>query len=638
MTGRLARARQYLSNLDVIAVALADAIFLLYWRTTAPTVLPGDSGELQFAAWGFWLAHPTGYPLYLILGGIWQHLVQIGDPAFRLNLFSAFWSALAVGAAFLVYWNVTRSRAASLIAALTLAVSPLFWSQATRAEVYALHSFFVALLALWGILWHSAPQKKFAIAFALTFGLSLAHHRTTVLLLPAFAALFADRLFVPGFDRAHLLKRTLFYSALAAIPLLLYLYIPLRAGATPYAQLDLSPAPPLVILENSPRGWLNVILGRGFSGALRVDVVTWDALRDFPNQWLAQLNVVGVLATVLGFGALLWLKKYPLAAFVLYGGLTFLVFNSVYQIGDIADYYTPIYFFSCLALAAALAVLVQQLRANAFTRHSTLPTIALLAFFAVLPLQNLFNNFFVQDRSHYTMTRTQWAAIFASNLPDNAILLSNDRDEITPLYFLQLVEKQHPHWVGVFPKIAPGARYDNVLALARTMMASKRQLYAIKPLPALTLRYSIEEIGNGLSRVNRAAPGAPQNPSDALLGDALRVRGYSILAGEPTVGARLTLAVQYQLLEPLTRDYTTSLQLLDANNNKVSQGNDHVPGQLEYPSSRWRVGEIIQDQFDIELDPNLEAATYQVMLRVYDPSSGDAVGELTKIGEIEINE
>lgn len=638
MTGGRARAAQSLSNVRVLAVALVGAVFLMYWRTTGPTVLPGDSGELQFAAWGFWLAHPTGYPLYLILGGAWQHLVQIGDPAFRLNLFSAFWSALTTGVAFLAFWNVTQSRAAATIAALTLAVSPLFWSQATRAEVYALHSFFVALLTLWGILWHTAPQRKYAIAFALTFGLSLAHHRTTLLLLPAFAALFADRLIVPGLEVRRLIQRVFFYGALAALPLLLYLYIPLRAGATPYAQLDLSPAPPITIFEDSPRGWLAVILGSGFAGALRVDAGTWNVLRDFPNHWLTQLNPVGVLASVLGFGALLWLKKYPLAAFVLYGGLTFLLFNSVYQIGDIADYYTPIYFFCCLALAAAIAVVIQQLRANPYTRHSTLPSIALLAFLAVLPLQNLFNNFFTQDRSHYTMTRTQWAGIFASDLPDNAILISNDRDEITPLYFLQLVEKQHPNWAGVFPKIAPGARYDNVIALAQTVMASKRPLYAIKQLPALTLRYSIQEIGPDLWRVNRAAPRAPQNPSDAILGNALRVRGYSILAGEPTAGSRLTLTVQYEVLEPLTRDYTTSLQLLDANDKKVSQGNDHIPGELEYPSSKWRAGEIIQDQFEIELDPNLEAAKYQVMLRVYDPSSGDAVGELTRIGEIEISE
>lgn len=626
------------TSVSALTVYVTVATFLLYWRTAAPTVLQGDSGELQFAAWGFWLTHPTGYPLYLILGGLWQHLVQIGDPAFRLNLFSAFWSALAVGVAFLVFWEITRARGASLIAALTFAVSPLFWSQATRAEVYALNTFFVALLALWGILWREKPNRKFAIAFALTFGLALTHHRTTFLLIPAFAALFADRIVTKNFDARHFAKRALLYGALAALPLLMYLYIPLRAGATPYAMIDLSPAAPIVIFENSPRGWLDVILGSGFSGALGIDAATWGALRDFPNQWIAQLNPIGVLATLLGLGVLFWQRNFALAAFVLFGGFAFVLFNSVYHIGDISDYYTPIYFFACIAIAVGIAFITQQLRAHTLTRNTTLPVIALLAFLALLPLQNLFNNFFAQAQSQHTNARTQWARILASNLPQDAILISNDRDEITPLYYLQLVEKQQPNWIGLFPKIAAGARYENVIALVQRAAGAGRPTFAIKPIPALTLRYQIEEGANGLWRVKPIAPGMPQHPTDVVLDDTLRVRGYSLLAGKPVAGEQITLAIQYVPLKKLARNFTTSLQLFDAEGKKVAQGNDHVPGDVEYPSSKWRVGQVIQDQFDIQLDPNVPSGNYKLMLSVYDPSSGEAIGELTQIGEIQISD
>ena len=634
---RIEKIQSWLTSVPTLAAAVSVGAFLLYRRTLAPTVLPGDSGELQFAAWGFWLAHPTGYPLYLVLGGIWQHVVQIGDPGFRLNLFSAFCSALTVGVSFLAFWNATHSRGASAIAALTLAVTPLFWSQATRAEVYALHSLFVALLALWGILWRNTAQRKYALAFALTFGLSLAHHRTTVLLLPAFAALFADRLFAQNFDARNLARRALMYGALAAIPLLLYLYIPLRAGATPYATIDLSPAAPIVVFENSPRGWLAVILGSGFSGELGMDDATWRVLREFPNQLLAQLNVVGVLTALFGFGTLLRQKKFALAAFVLFGCLAFVLFNSVYHIGDIADYYTPIYFFAAFAIAAGIGFVIQQLRAHPFTRNSSLTTIALLAFFTALPLQNLFNNFYTLNASTQYNTRTRWAEIFASDLPDDVILLSNDRDEMTPLYFLQLVEKQKQNWIGVFPKIAPGARYENVVSLVQRVAGSGRPIVAIKPLPALTLRYRVEELGNGLWRVNPVTPGAPKFPSEAVLGDAVRVRGYSILAGEAIPGKRVTLAVQYEPLKNLSRNFTTSVQLFFGD-DKAAQGNDHVPGESEYPSSKWRVGETIQDQFDIELPPNLKAGKYKILLRMYEPSSGEEVGELTEIGLLQIGD
>src|SRR5919199_214657 len=231
----------------VVSVAATGA-FLIYLRTLAPGVLPGDSGEFQFAAWNWTLAHPTGYPLYLIVGGIWQHLLPVGDPAFRLNLFSAFWAALTVGLSYRIFFRIARHRGAALIATMTFAVSPTFWSQATEAEVYSLHTFLIALLTWFALKWQVNWETRFAAAWAFTFGLALAHHRTIILLIPAFAAFFTDAIFLRAYwarlarrggklvppSRSYTLQRDLLYLGLAALPLLLYLYVPLRAEATPY--------------------------------------------------------------------------------------------------------------------------------------------------------------------------------------------------------------------------------------------------------------------------------------------------------------------------------------------------------------------------------------------------------------------
>jgi hypothetical protein len=627
-----------IASVPALAIFVSVTSLLLYVRTAAPSVLPGDSGELQFAPWGFWLAHPTGYPLYLLLGGIWQHVVQVGDPAFRMNLFSAFCSALAVGVAFVTFTTVTPSRAASVIAALTFAVSPLFWSQATRAEVYALNTLFVTVLTLFGVLWQRGGERKYALALALTFGLSLTHHRTTILILPAFAALFATRLATLHFDSVHTLRRALPLVALATLPLFLYAYIPLRAGSTPYATIDLSPAPPIVVFENSPRGWLAVVFGTGFSGEYGVDARTAAQLGALANQMLEQFDIIGLALVLFGFGVLVAQKSFSLAGFVFFGIVTFVLFNASYHIGDIADYYTPVYFFSCLPLAAGIGFLIERSKSLFALRMNMLPTIIMLACVAALPLQGLFANFFSRDASLQFTARTRWASILASNLPSNAILLSNDRDEITPLYYLQLVEKQAPNWLGLFPKIGPEASLDNVVALVRRVAASERPIYAIKPIPALALRYPIEEMENGIWRVYPVAPGPPQYPSVAALGNSVRVRGFSLAAGTPRAGQRITLKVQYVPSEQLTHDFSTSIQLLDSSGKKVAQGNDHIPGEAEYPSSKWRAGETIQDQFDIELDPNLRAGAYDVMLAFYDPASGTALGDLTPIGKIELVE
>src|SRR5438093_13235390 len=70
---------------------------LLYARTMAPS-LGGtiDSPEFQQATYSLSIVHPTGYPLYLLLGRLWIVVFPFGDPAFRVNLLSVIFGALSV--------------------------------------------------------------------------------------------------------------------------------------------------------------------------------------------------------------------------------------------------------------------------------------------------------------------------------------------------------------------------------------------------------------------------------------------------------------------------------------------------------------------------------------------------------------
>jgi hypothetical protein len=81
----------------VIAAALAAGGLALYTATLLPGIGAGDTAELQRVAPTLGLAHPTGYPLYTLLGWLWSHLPIGGTPAWRMNMFSATAAALAVG-------------------------------------------------------------------------------------------------------------------------------------------------------------------------------------------------------------------------------------------------------------------------------------------------------------------------------------------------------------------------------------------------------------------------------------------------------------------------------------------------------------------------------------------------------------
>ena len=70
---------------------------LVNTSTLAPTVTLVDSGELIVAARFLGVAHPPGFPLYLMLAHL-ASLVPIGNVAERINFGSKCNSGIAVGA------------------------------------------------------------------------------------------------------------------------------------------------------------------------------------------------------------------------------------------------------------------------------------------------------------------------------------------------------------------------------------------------------------------------------------------------------------------------------------------------------------------------------------------------------------
>src|SRR5213082_3831030 len=84
----LSRAELFCAGI-VFLIAL-----LLYIWTLAPTVTLTDSGELIVVARGLGVAHPPGFPLWIILAHL-ASLVPLGNVAMRINFSSAVFAALA---------------------------------------------------------------------------------------------------------------------------------------------------------------------------------------------------------------------------------------------------------------------------------------------------------------------------------------------------------------------------------------------------------------------------------------------------------------------------------------------------------------------------------------------------------------
>ncbi len=450
----------------VIAGITGVAAFLIYFNTLAPGLLVGDSGEFQFAAWLGGFAHPTGYPLYLLLGYLWAHLIRAGEPAWRMNLFSAVWGGAAIGLVYLLTLQTIRvaanppglavwiQRIAALFAAMLLAVSPTFWSQAVITEVYTMHAALVAAIFLGLISWKArgASSEAYRILYvtAFLYGLGLAHHRSTLLLAPAIIVFLWQSRSWSGSWRQRLGGLAL-GLLLVALPLLLYALIPLRGPQMPYADVIIAPNQ-IIQLYRPTVGWfVQHITGSGFGSAFHTPTQPLDRIIQSLTWLVEEMSWPGILLGVIGA---VWLFFRSRALLTLTGLalLTLFGFNLLYSIGDIRVFYIPVYLIWALWAGlgvSAFAWLLLSRGADEPLRHGLAALLcgSLLALPVLLYSQRLPQ----LDQSRNDHAAQFWRDTLAKPIPQGAILISNDRDEMTPLLVLAVRQKPAPRPHRAFP-------------------------------------------------------------------------------------------------------------------------------------------------------------------------------------------
>jgi len=204
---------------DVVLVFAAALAF--YAALAAPTVLFGDSAELQAVALRGGIPHASGYPGFVLLGRVFA-LLPFPDRAYRITFMAAFFAAATVALSVRVLVEVGLARGASLAGALVLGVSFTFWQVALRAEVYSL-ALFLGCLALWRTLVAlRGTRLRDALVAGLLAGLALSGH---LMLAPVVA--------VMGLALAWHVARTM-RRPLPALAALLAVFL---AGLSPFLYL-----------------------------------------------------------------------------------------------------------------------------------------------------------------------------------------------------------------------------------------------------------------------------------------------------------------------------------------------------------------------------------------------------------------
>lgn len=439
--------------------------FGLYLATLAPTILPYaqemiDTPVLVVNAYVLGIPHPPGYPTYTLLTHLFTYL-PVGDVAYRVNLASAVFGALAVVVVFFVGLALGGRIAGAAAGALVFGTSPMFWSQAVIAEIYTLHSLFLALVILILLVWRERRENRYLLLAAFVTGLAMTHNTTSGLLLPAgliFVCLVEPRKLVEW--RLWLKGAGLFF-----LGLLPYVYLPVRA------RMD----PPINLGDPSTFGrFFDLISGQRFKGNMFVFG---------PGELLERFFIylgylVGQLhwaALAMGVVGAVYLLVRDRAGAALLGALFlgFLFFALDYDIQDYYYYFIPTYLFLCVFAAAGFGVLLKW--AEGFTAQMTSPKArgvvlaALSLLILAVPLIGLGDTYRVTDQSqNYEGSRI--VDVVDREVRPGAIVIQHR----SPLQYMQLVEARRED-IELWSLVSPVSRKE----AARAYEASQQGLLYI---------------------------------------------------------------------------------------------------------------------------------------------------------------
>lgn len=196
-----------------LVFAIATATYTL---TVEPTGSFWDCGEFIAVSYKLMVPHPPGAPFFLLVGRMFSLLAgsDVTQVAFWVNMVSVLSSSFS---SLFLFWSITLLArklvvekgqemsmgqmvgvlGAGLVGSLAYTFSDSAWFSAVEAEVYAMSSFFTALV-FWAILkWDVVADEPLAdrwlIFIAYMMGLSIGVHLLNLVTIPALAYVYYFR-------------------------------------------------------------------------------------------------------------------------------------------------------------------------------------------------------------------------------------------------------------------------------------------------------------------------------------------------------------------------------------------------------------------------------------------------------------
>jgi hypothetical protein len=602
-----------------IPILLTAALLLgLYAATLAQYPVLGDPTEYTYVAHVLGVAHPPGYAFFTLLGKLWQTIIPLGSIAWRMHLLAAVGGTITALCAGGTVWRTGGGRWAAVATIFLVGTGVNHWQHSIHANPHIWTAAFLAANLYMLTSWAATQNQRWLFLFCLSTGLGVAHHPLTVFSFPAYA------LFVvwqrPTIWREWRTLLAMFASALLGLSL--FLYFPWRSP-----QLDAFWPQTM----NAWEGFSAHVLARGLS-----DSLPYYTLADHPLRLVVFASIVRInfswaavpVSLLALFGLIqLWRRptSRPTAALLTLTFATNYAFILSLKAQDIMAYSLGL-----LVLVGVLAGRGAGERGSRgaeestalSTQHSALSTSSFLLLTFYFSLHTFSTTPLISLR-HYDEGVRHVAQVFEQFAGQGeGVVLLNNWEFMTPLWYTQLVEKRWPDEADVRPLF---------VSAAEPWLPSVFNYLPGGPVYLNSYRREIVEVGFRLrprgAFYQVVEPGDTSVPEEltrveTAVGEGIEIVGYG-WPDEATAGEFVPFTLAMRLPLTTTAYYAPVLQV----------------GEISYPFTTdthlttplWQAAEVIVERFDFALPHNLPAGNYPARVRLHNLSADADSGLLLEL-------
>jgi len=458
--------KQRMNKIPLLFPAIIlSALVGVYLSTMSRSIAYIDAGELTTVLWTLGIAHPTGYPLFTLLGAAFVRLPFYNEVAVRANAFAVVCTALSTGVFLMVFVlllkygpdlvrlekhgnkntkpiNFKSIYYAGFFATLTLGLSRTYWEQSTSVEVYSLQLLLFASILLSWIKFVSSPSKGTAVSSGAILGLGFTNHMTTILIIPSLLYLIYPLIRQKKINTGLMTA----FSGGFILSLLLYIYLPLRSAQHPLLNWG---------DPESLKRFIWHVTGKQFRvWMFSSQEVFWRQLNLF-FKGLSDEFGLSLVVIIIGIGSSFFLYR---RLFMLSGILVVsdLIYAANYDIHDIQSYFLLGYIgLSIYALYGYYFILNKIEKSSRSVRYAS------SAILLTIPISMLILNYKSVDESTDKSVEAYTKDILQS-LPEGSVIISYQWDDfVSASWYYQIVDRVRPDILVIDKELLRRSWYAN---------------------------------------------------------------------------------------------------------------------------------------------------------------------------------